>query len=282
MAKLNIQFDIIASTGRTATTYLASALDTLEDVTACHEGYLGAEKDRDPVLPLVNLENGQIYRDPETGVGIVAEKRGDDALLRCAQRTQNSHIIDVAYYNPVLSLPLLTRCRTTRMVGIIRNCAEFVRSSTTLSGEDLLPVGWPEPGKPLTPREQFIAMGRLRPRPGTPAAQAWRGWDGIRRNIWLWEETNLLLLDAWNKFPDRVSLMRFETFRDQPDLFWSRLSGAFSLNTQHQLSRAGRSDKQNRKPFGYQIGQPESWPEAAQEALAASQKRIDERATYEC
>lgn len=282
MNKLNVRFDIVASTGRTATTYLSSALDQIDGVAACHEGYKAADKTNEPLLPLINLENDKMYRNPRSALEIVAEKRGQDILNKCGQSSKGQHIIDVAYYNPTLAAPLLEQLPDARMVGIIRNCAEFVRSSTTLHGEDPLPVGWPDPAKELTPREQFIAMGRLRPRPGSAAAGVWRAWDGIMRNIWLWEATNQLLVDAQRAYPKRVCLLRFETLRNQPAVFWRHLTRFLDLHPTQDMTRAGQNEKKNEKPFGYQIGDFESWSEDAQAALAASQKRIDESVSYEC
>lgn len=282
MTAPNVQFDFIASTGRTATTFLASALNTVDGVLACHEGYLGAEKENNPALPLVNLENGQIFRNPDCGPEIVAAKRGPDVFTDIAKASGTAHIIDVAYYNATLALPLLRYMPSARMIGIIRDSGEFVRSSTTLEGEDLLPVGWPAIDKPLTQREQFIAMGRIKPPRKSEAGQAWRTWDALQRNIWLWEATNTLLIEAQEEFPDRVRLMRFETFRSQPDVFWKCVQKFFDLPIAADMASAGRKDKINRKSTGYQIGPPTEWPQLAQDALQASQDRINERVNYEC
>jgi hypothetical protein len=275
-------FDFIASTGRTATTYIATSLDTLPGVVACHEGYAGGDKDKDPVLPLINLENAQAYADPKAAGSIVANKRSTEAIESAANSSGAERVVDVAYYNPMICRELLRAHSNTRMLGIIRNCADFVRSSTTLTGEDPLPVGWADKDKELSQRERFIGMGRIRPRKGTPEKQGWAEWSAIRKNIWLWEETNKIICAAKAEFSDRVLLTRFETFQSDPDKFWTSLTTFLELPPL-DLSPSERSEKGiNKKPFGYQIGSAETWSPQEQAELNKSQNLIDKSAIYDC
>ena len=75
----SFRFDFIASTGRTATTFMASVLDASPGVLACHEGQSGSNKS-DVVLPLINLENAQCHAVPDHAQRVVAEKRNADLL----------------------------------------------------------------------------------------------------------------------------------------------------------------------------------------------------------
>ncbi len=278
-AQSQIQFDFVASTGRTATTFIASALNGLQGIAACHEGYLDGDKAAEPLLPLINLENAQAFTSPGAAQEAVSAKRSREVLAGAAEAAGAARLIDVAYYNATLAHALLGAHPSARMLGLIRDCASFVRSATTLEGEDPLPVGWPDPAKAMTEREVFIEMGRIRPARGTDAKSAWKGWSAVRRNVWLWQETNLLLCAAKEAFGDRVSLVRFETFARQPDAFWAHTARFFNLPS---LQAEGRADRVNKKPAGYQVGPLDTWAEAEQTAAQTSQTLIDERASYDC
>jgi len=274
--------DFVASTGRTATTYLASVLNDLDGVVACHEGYVGSDKSREPLLPLINLENAQAYALDKAAERIVAEKRSRTVLEPIWHSINSNRIIDVAYYNSTLASALLSQNPESRMVAIIRGCEGFVRSATTLEGEDPLPVGWPRPTKELTNREKFIAMGRIRPRKGTKEKSMWAEWSAISRNIWLWKETNRLLIDAKERFPDRVCLCRFDTFKTNPSLFWRVVSDGLKLDLGETPPQSNCDKFVNKKPTGYQIGEYSTWTDYERHSLEVSEKYIEERANYDC
>ncbi len=277
-----MQFDFIASTGRTATTWLATVLNGVDGVTACHEGYTGSDKDAEPLLPLINLENAQAYARASSGDETVADKRSPAALAAIPALAGVSHLIDVAYYNAILSSALLAGQPRARMLGIVRDPESFVRSSTTISGEDPLPVGWADPAKPLTDREKFIAMGRIRPRRGSPEKANWDSWSAIRRNIWLWRETNLAIANAQARHPDRVKICHFDTFRAEPDRFWATLAAHFDLPIDGPPKRATDDKAVNRKPSGYQIGPAIDWTDQERAELADADQMIRDRIVYEC
>lgn len=270
-------FHIIASTGRTATTFLAAALDTIHGVVACHEGYAGADKADDPLLPLINLENNVAYQSPEQAVSIVEAKRNEQVIADAMSRAECRVLLDVAYYNPTIAAALLDLHRDCRMLGIIRDCESFVRSATQMEGEDLLPVGWPDREKPLTDREKFIGFGRIRPRRGSEDAARWKEWSAIARNIWLWRETNLLLLGARDRFPDRVTLIDFALLKADPDRFWGDVTGHFNLPHLPEISPKLTTSFVNTKATGYQVGPASGWTDQErsflEEAEAAVRKR---------
>jgi hypothetical protein len=275
-------FDFVSSTGRTATTFIASVLNAIDGVAACHEGYRGYDKKSLPVLPLINLENAQAYNSDTDAEQIVRVKRNATVIEDALALTGRQRLIDVAYYNAMISFELLRQRPCSRMIGIIRNCEGFVRSSTTMTAEDPLPVGWPDQRKELSAREKFIGMGRIRPRSGSEAKAKWKGWSAIRRNIWLWQETNLRLCAAKSEFPGRVSLVRFETFQKAPQDFWRQMFSTLQLPEGSGIPSAVNNKAVNKKPFGYQVGPASEWCTDEVSALTTAQNLINERADYDC
>lgn len=269
-----MSFHVIASTGRTATTYIAATLDRSGDVAACHEGYRAALKDQEPLLPLVNLENNRAYQSESDANAVVATKRSDHQIEAAIAESGSSTLIDVAYYNCALALAILRARPASRIVAIIRDCEPFVRSSTSLNGEDPLPVGWPDPGKALTSRERFVGFGRLRPRRGSDAESLWSTWSAISRNIWLWRESNALLLNAKDLYPERVQLIDFKLLgKDEPQ-FWGLIASHFQLKAVPKPDREFESKFRNRNPSTYQIGLSGEWTDEERELLAAANSEI--------
>ena len=270
-------FHFIASTGRTATTFIAAALDTIDGVAACHEGYRGSEHGDEPLLPLINLENALAFQKPESAAGVVSEKRSAKVVAAALEEAGAQVLVDVAYYNPTLATALLGEHENAAMVGIIRDCEKFVRSATQMEGEDDLPVGWPDPAKPLTDRERFISMGRIRPPRGSGEAASWKEWSAIRRNIWLWQATNDLILDAAESAPERSTILDFAMLKDDPDRFWGEIARTLRLPGVPVLSNSLTDRFVNRKKTGYQVGPAEEWSAEERSALAAASAAIEGR-----
>lgn len=125
-------------------------------------------------------------------------------------------------------------------------------------------------------------MGRIRPRQNSEEKAQWKGWSAIRRNIWLWQQTNLRLCATKSAFPDRVSLMRFETLQSNPARFWEHLALFLRLPRAAVALPEPSNKSLNKKPFGYQVGPSADWSADETSALEASQYLIDERADYDC
>lgn len=277
---------LVASTGRTATSLIAQALDGLGSLAACHEGHRGNDQG-DDILPLVNLDNFAAFKDPARAAAVAATKRSSEAVVAaCAAASTDGRsvdtVLDVAYYNAVLGSAILDLHPASRMVGIVRECAGFVRSVTWLDGEDPMPVGWPDPGKALSARERFISMGRVRPVSG-PEAEAWADWGPIERNIWLWRATNERLLDARDAHPDRVTMLDFAELPRNPGGFLARIVAALGLRitpptgcTWTDLAD-GAADRGNSRVGGYQIGTPDTWSPSQRTLLEAAEAAITER-----
>ncbi|MEP6624344.1 MAG: hypothetical protein ABJC79_07860, partial [Acidimicrobiia bacterium] len=136
-------FHIVASTGRTATSFLADCLDRLPGLAACHEGHRRDDTGED-LLPLVNLENQQVFRNPSTAAAVVAAKRSAPVIATALATADAEVLVDIAYYNVGLAEAILDLHPSTRAVVIIRDCESFVRSVTWLEGTDPMPVGWPD------------------------------------------------------------------------------------------------------------------------------------------
>jgi hypothetical protein len=274
-------FCAIASTGRTATSFLAECLNRIPGVAALHEGHLGNDDGPD-ILPLVNLENLQAFKSPDAAAQAVAKKRSPEILNKAISDLGVQVLFDVAYYNSVILDEILRRVPDSRGVCVIRDCESFVRSATWLQGEDPMPVGWPDPDKPLSTREKFIAMGRVRPVESDAAAE-WAGWGATRRNIWLWKTTNHILIDVCLRWSDRVDVIDFQRLvRDPAEVITAILAGVGHRHDQFNpdvlnTAISAAFARQNERTGGYQLQESSTWSAQDRELLHEAQESIDER-----
>ena len=274
-------FLAIASTGRTATSYIAEALNMLPGIAALHEGHLGNDAGPD-VLPMVNLDNFQCFKSAARAAEVVAAKRSAVVLDEARRALGVGLLVDVAYYNSVLLDEMLNQVPAVHAAIIIRDCESFVRSATWFVGTDPMPVGWPDPAKQLDARERFIGMGRLRPHTG-PDVDAWPAWGAIERNIWLWRATNSVLCDAWERHPTRVHHIDFGDFTRNPTAVLTSLLATIGSPLDEaatgELERAlveARS-RQNERLGGYQIGSADTWTADQQRLFAEAHTEIESR-----
>jgi hypothetical protein len=238
--------------------FLASTLDSLPEVRGLHEGHeLG-----DPptaVLPLVNLQNRQAWHEPNVAELTVSRRRDPQSLIDAAQGADL--LVDVAFYNAPLLPALRAAYPVAPLIAVFRRCEPFVRSATILHGEDHQPAGWPDPAKPLTDRERFIELGRLKPRPGTAEADAWPTWSAIQRNIWLWHTVNSHLL-ALVRSRSAVAKLLVEDLAADPEGFWSACLDHLGLGDEHVPTCLARSTRRLNARSTYQIGPISSWSDA--------------------
>ena len=265
-----------ASTGRTATMFLATCLDRLEGVVALHEGHVPGDPPQ-PRLPLINVHNRKAWHDPEYAAWLVAEKRGVEILTAVAGDA--GLFVDVAFYNAPLLTAIAERYADASLFAIFRRCEGFVRSATVLRGEDRQPVGWPDRSKPLTDREKFISLGRLKPEPGHPDHASWDDWSAIQRNIWLWTTVNTHLHRFSGANPNCHRLF-FENLVARPEAFWTGFLRELGKLSPWTLSAcvAFSASKVNRRQ-SYQIGGAENW-NAAEQEFYEERARALEREIY--
>jgi hypothetical protein len=205
-----------ASTGRTATMTFSNALNSEVATTCLHEGKFRHEEiSGQQLLPYLTLENRLAYETRSSAVEIISKKRS--GLIELAKTRGDSWFGDIAYNNSLFVSALAAHYPEAKFVVFFRDCLDFIRSATSLEGKDDAPVGWPPANKPLSDVERFIALGRLQPHEGSNASEQWQVWSHLAKNIWLWSETNRLLLDQIDTLPTRRwHRVNFAQFKADP------------------------------------------------------------------
>lgn len=268
------RFAFGASTGRTATMFIARTLNAIPGVAGLHEGHSPGEPPI-PRLPLINLQNRKAWHDTDFAARTIVEMRPREKMLEAA--ADYELLVDVAFYNAPLLLPLAVHFPDSPLLVIFRRCESFVQSATIVSGEDLQPAGWPEQSKPLTDREKFIALGRLSPKPGCDDAERWGSWSAIQRNIWLWHSVNSHLLRVAEAQTNCYPFL-YEALVDDPTEFWSSLLRALDIHSETNLricvARSGK--KLNDRP-SYQVGPIATWNDAERELYSRLAQPLEER-----
>lgn len=194
----------VVSTGRCGTTLLGIALNGVPGVLALNEGQLrGADLQGEQVLRALTLENYAAYAAPGQAADILREKRAGSVEEIIGSRGLR-HFVEIAYYLCPFVAALAQVFPDSRLLFLHRDGRDFVRSVYVGENPDPMPVGYLDP-RPLSPTERFVGMGRLRPRPGSAWELDWAGLSPFEKNVWLWTETNALVLDQLAAWPgDRV------------------------------------------------------------------------------
>ena len=253
------RFAFCASTGRTATMFLAETLNTLPGVIGLHEGHSRSDPPV-PRLPLINLHNRRAWHDPAYADRTVGDMRGAATLAKASGDAKL--LVDVAFYNAPLLLPLGRRYPDAALFVLFRRCEWFVRSATIVAGEDRQPAGWPERTKRLTDRERFISLGRLKPEAGSDDAERWPEWSAIQRNIWLWHSVNAHLL-RFSESHASCHVLLYEDLVEDPRKFWTHFLRGLDLHSESNLARCvERSRKKINQRPSYQVGPADTWREA--------------------
>jgi hypothetical protein len=203
-------------TGRVASMSFANALNCEQSCICLHEGKVrDFELSGEQVLPFLTLQNRLAYEYPEKARAFVDELRGN--LGEIAASHGLTHLGDIAYYYAPFVGALHEYFQNAKFLFLYRDCLDFVRSCTAVDTIDDTPVGWPPETKPLSPVEQFIALGRLQPRESSEEAEAWAGWDYVTRNIWLWAETNRIILRELVGVSEELKIfVSFDDFKRDP------------------------------------------------------------------
>ena len=239
--------------------FLAATLDSLPDVVGLHEGHTPGDPPT-PRLPLINLHNRKSWHDPIYAERTVAELRDLASLSRIARDADV--LVDVAFYNAPLLVPLARQHPDSTLFVIFRHCEDFVRSATITCGEDRQPAGWPDRTKPLTDRERFISLGRLKPAPGGVDAEQWPSWTAIQRNVWLWHNVNVHLLRVAESHAN-CHILFYEDLVKDPKSFWtSYLRGLGLLSDGNLAGCVEQSTKKINQRTSYHVGRTGTWSEA--------------------
>lgn len=206
-----------AGAGRCGSMMLANLLNAEDGVLTLHEGKIREiEESKQQWLPFLTLENYQAYAKPETAEQVFADRRKE--IPRIIEDEGLRGIGDIAYNNSPFVGAIPKVFPTARLIVLVRDGRDFVRSVYTSERPDPTPVGWLDDGVELNDLEKFIAFGRLRPVPGSELGAAWPDMTPVEKNAWLWAETYRIVLDAveeaWS--PDRVKIVRAEDMFADP------------------------------------------------------------------
>lgn len=134
-----------------------------------------------------------------------------------------------------------------RLIVLIRDGRDFVRSAYTGDQEDPTPVGWPK-DRPLSKLEQYIALGRLRPAGSSAEDSPWHRLTPLEKNAWLWAETNRIIFDNLSRWPeDRVLVLRLRILWPIPWRPTPRSAGSCGCPAPCPRPRPGSSKKINHR-----------------------------------
>jgi len=120
---------------------------------------------------------------------------------------------DIAYNNAPFTAVIPQVFPDAKLIVLVRDGRDFVRSVYTSERPDPLPVGWLDADTELTDLEKYVAFGRLRPVPGLPDHACWNDMTAVQKNAWLWSETYRIIIDglsAWND--TQTMIVRAEDF----------------------------------------------------------------------
>jgi hypothetical protein len=245
--------------GRCGTMAIANALAAEAGVVCTHEGKVrhGAVSGK-RVLPFLTLENRIAYEWPERAVEIFGKLRGDMPAI--AARAGAAHLGDIAYNYAPFVPAIGATFPEAKLIVIVRNCVDFVRSATQADGEDPTPVGWSKRDKVLSAVERYVELGRLAPRQGDPLAARWDCLDHLARNAWLWAETNRLIVEALaNRPPGGTYLLRFEEFFRDARTNYRGLRDFLQLNGEPSATVLATFDRPINRRAERILGPPETW-----------------------
>lgn len=197
--------------GRCGTMSLANYLNNEPGTLCLHEGKIRQRTTSgDQLLPYLTLQNFKAYKDPDTASALLRSTRAD--MPEIGIQNGATLIGDIAYFYAPFVRALYELFPHSKLIVMVRDGRQFVRSVYTDEVPDPTPVGWPD-ARRLLGVERFIALGRLRPVEGSALHADWSKLSGIQKNAWLWNETYRLIFDALEVWPpDQVRILKFEEF----------------------------------------------------------------------
>ncbi len=202
-----------AGAGRCGSMYLSNLLNAEEGLLTLHEGKIRErEESLEQWIPFLTLENYQAYAKPELAQGIFQSKRKN--VYDICEKEKLKGFGDIAYNNSPFVSVIPKVFPEARLIVLVRDGRNFVRSVYTSDRPDPTPVGWLDATTELTDLERYIAMGRLRPLKGSASFEEWKNYSPIEKNAWLWAETYRTVLkgvaNSWSN--DQVLFVKSETF----------------------------------------------------------------------
>jgi len=209
--------------GRCGTMMLANLLNAEDSVTALHESkFRRGEEVGEQLLPFLTLQNHHAYSHPDQARAIIEKTR---AAMPALRRQRDDRLLgDIAYNYAPFAAVLAKVFPGAKLIVVTRDGRDFLRSAYTAEAPDPTPVGWPDKTRPLSERERYIALGRLRPREDDPLHDDWDDLHPIEKNAWLWSETNRLILDGIAAWPSaNVLQVTFEDFCSDTQSVYQRV-----------------------------------------------------------
>jgi len=197
--------------GRCGTMTLVNLLSNEDCVVALHEGKVrNLEESGEQWLPFLTLQNLKAYFYPEDALSIFQQNR--EQIPEIMKEKKINTFGDVAYnYAPFVKvIPKIFH--DAKLIIIVRDGRDFVRSAYTDENPDLTPVGWPDE-RSLSRLERYISLGRLRMKDSEDSNSEWLEMSPFEKNCWLWNETNKVIfngLKSWRE--ENVMIVRFEDF----------------------------------------------------------------------
>lgn len=193
----------VVSTGRCATTLLGLFLAEADSSLVLNEGQMRDAKCQGPqVLKALTLENRLAYEQPDRAAAILEEKRLPH-IKALIDELALDHYVEIAYYFSPFVSALRDVFPEAKIAYVHRDGRDFVRSVYVDESPDPMPVGYPDP-RQLSPTERYVAMGRLAPLPGSFHAKLWDSYSPFEKNVWLWAETNRLILEGIKAWPSAL------------------------------------------------------------------------------
>ena len=195
--------------GRYGTMLLTNLLNSEKDTLCLHEGKVrNVEESGEQILEYLTLQNRMVYHDPSKAFEVLGKTRNNISdILRSKDLDR---IGDIAYFYAPFVHAIPEKFPNSKLIVVVRDGIEFVRSAITNEIPDPTPVGWLD-RKPINKLEKFISLGRLKHHSTNPIYNEWDSLSEISKNAWLWSETNKIIfqgIKSWT--PDHVLVVRFE------------------------------------------------------------------------
>ena len=242
--------------GRCGTMTLANLLNEEADTACLHEGkFRNYEESGEQWLPFLTLQNLTAYHYPERALELFSQARQNLPAILHEKKIKT--LGDIAYNHAPFTGVIPAIFPDAKMIVIIRDGRDFVRSAYTSDNPDPTPVGWLD-DRPMSKLERYISLGRLRPRPDDMPQEEWHQLHPIEKNAWLWAETNRIIFDGLKHWQiENYRVIRFEEFFEYKKLReW--------LGFEDELPEAKISERLERKinqRAGVIMPPPRQWDE---------------------